>query len=115
MNDDPINFYQTMQSSNSQKYIDAMNKEMKSIKDNDVLILSYFQNLRNLLIANGYLRSKEFKRNIERYKTCLIIKGLTQKKKKKGIDSRDTFSSVSLKDSFQIIIALVAHFNLELH
>ena len=67
---------------------------MKSIKDNDVLILSYFQNLRNLLIANGYLRSKGFKSNIERYKTRLIIKGFTQKK---GIDSRDTFSSVSLQ------------------
>ena len=36
MKDDPINFRQAMESSNSQKWIDAMNEKMKSIKDNDV-------------------------------------------------------------------------------
>ena len=34
--DDPINFRQAIESSNSQKGIDAMNEEMKSMKDNDV-------------------------------------------------------------------------------
>ena len=34
--DDPINFHQAMESFNAQKWIDAMNKENKSIKDNDV-------------------------------------------------------------------------------
>ncbi|RDY08242.1 hypothetical protein CR513_07553, partial [Mucuna pruriens] len=34
--DDPINFYQVMQSSNSQKWIDAMKDEMKSMQDNVV-------------------------------------------------------------------------------
>nr|XP_027096072.1 uncharacterized protein LOC113715966 [Coffea arabica] len=36
MEDDPINFRQVMESSNSQKWIDATNEEIKSIKDNDV-------------------------------------------------------------------------------
>nr|KYP40661.1 Retrovirus-related Pol polyprotein from transposon TNT 1-94 [Cajanus cajan] len=34
--DDPINFCQAMQSSSSQKWIDAMKDERKSIQDNDV-------------------------------------------------------------------------------
>ena len=34
--DGPINFHQAKESSNSQKWIYAMNDEMKSIKDNDV-------------------------------------------------------------------------------
>lgn len=34
--DDPISFHQAMQSSNSQKWINAMNEEIKSMKDNDV-------------------------------------------------------------------------------
>ena len=34
--DDPINFYQVMKSSNSQKWIDDMHKEIKFMKDNDV-------------------------------------------------------------------------------
>lgn len=34
--DDPINFRQAMESSNSQKWIDTMNEEMMSMKNNDV-------------------------------------------------------------------------------
>ena len=34
---------------------------------------------------------------------------------KKGIEYRETFSLVSQKDSFKILIALVTHFDLELH
>ena len=32
-----------------------------------------------------------------------------------GIDYNEIFSSISCKDSFRIIMALVAHYNLELH
>ena len=34
---------------------------------------------------------------------------------REGIDYRESFFAVSMKDSFRIIMALVAHFNLELH
>jgi len=33
---DPINFHQALQNSNSQKWINAMNEEYKSIQDNQV-------------------------------------------------------------------------------
>ena len=36
MKDDPINFLQAMKSSNSQKWINAMNEEYKSMQDNKV-------------------------------------------------------------------------------
>lgn len=32
----PINFHQAMQSSNSQKWINTINEDMKSMKDNDI-------------------------------------------------------------------------------
>jgi hypothetical protein len=41
-----------------------------------------------------------------------VAKGFTQKE---GIDYHETFPQVSKKDSFRIIMALVAHFDLELH
>jgi hypothetical protein len=49
---------------------------------------------------------------IERYKARLVAKGFTQRE---GIDYNETFSPVSSKDSFRIVMALVAHFDLELH
>ena len=36
LENDPINFQQAMQNSNSHKWIDAMNEEIKSMADNDV-------------------------------------------------------------------------------
>ncbi|KAG9458112.1 hypothetical protein H6P81_002620 [Aristolochia fimbriata] len=50
--------------------------------------------------------------NIKRYKAHLVAKGFTQRE---GIDYTDTYSPVSKKDSLRIILALVAHFDLELH
>ena len=55
---------------------------------------------------------RDSKGNIVRYKTRLVAKGFTQKE---GIDYKETFSPVLSNDSFRIIMALVSHYDLELH
>ncbi|XP_072077980.1 uncharacterized mitochondrial protein AtMg00820-like [Arachis hypogaea] len=50
--------------------------------------------------------------NLEYYKARLVAKDFT---KKDGVDYKETFSPVSRKDSLRIILALVAHYDLELH
>jgi hypothetical protein len=41
-----------------------------------------------------------------------VVNGFTQRE---GIDYNKTFSPVSCKDSFRIIMTLVSHYDLELH
>ena len=111
--DDPINFRQAIESSNSKKWIDAMNEDIKSMKDNDVWDLVPLPKGRKPIGCKWIFKTKKDSMgNVERYKVCLVAKGFTQKE---GIDQRETFSPVSLKDSFRTIMALVAHFDLELH
>lgn len=54
---------------------------------------------------------KDSSSNIEKYKARLVAKEFTQRE---GIDYTETFSPVSKKGSLRIILALVAHFDLEL-
>ena len=59
-----------------------------------------------------YKTKYDSKGNVERFKARLVAKGFMQRE---GIDYNETFSLVACKDSFRIIIALVAHYDLELH
>ena len=49
---------------------------------------------------------------MERFKARLVAKHFTRRE---GIDYNEIFSPVLCNDSFRIIIALVAHYDLELH
>ena len=52
------------------------------------------------------------KGQVKRYKARLVTKDYNQRE---GIDFKETFSPMSTKDSLRIIMAIVAHFYLELH
>lgn len=113
MEDDPINFHQAMQDINSQKWIEAMNEEYKSMQDNKVWDLVPLPEGKKPIGCKWIFKTKrDAKGKVERYKARLVAKGFTQKE---GIDFKETFSPVSSKDSFRIILSLVAHFDLELH
>jgi hypothetical protein len=59
-----------------------------------------------------YKTKKDASGNVERYKARLVAKGFKQKE---DINYHETFYPVSKNDSFRIIKALVAYFDLELH
>ena len=50
--------------------------------------------------------------NLEHYKAIFVTKVFTQKN---GDGYEETFSPASLKNSFKIIMTLVAHYDLKLH
>ena len=83
------------------------------MKDNDVWDFVPLPEGVKLIGCKWIFKTKrDSKGDVERYKARLVAKGYTQKE---GIDYKETFSSVSSKDSFMTIMALMAHFNLELH
>lgn len=111
--DDPINFRQAMESSNSHKWIEAMNEEYKSMQDNKVWeLVSLPVGAKPVGCKWIFKTKRDSNGNVKRYKARLVVKGFTQKE---GIDFKETFSPVSSKDSFRTIMALVAYFDLELH
>ncbi|CAN6447027.1 unnamed protein product [Victoria cruziana] len=90
-----------------------MHEELKSMMDNNVWDIVPLPDGVKLIGFKWIFKTKrDSSGNIERYKARLVAKGFTQKE---GINYNDTFSPVSTKDSFRIIMALVAHFDLVFH
>jgi hypothetical protein len=102
-----------MNGDNSTFWFNAMKKEIEFMDKNQVWDLI---DLPKGAVAVGckwvYKTKIDASGNVERYKVRLVAKGFTQKE---GIDYHETFSPVSKNDSFRIIMALVAYFDLELH
>ena len=110
---DPETFSQAMNCRESKLWYDAMIEEMNSMATNKVWDLVTLPNGVKAIGCRWVFKTKKDSLgNIERYKARLVAKGFTQEE---GIDYTETFSLVSKKDSFRMVMALVAHFDLELH
>ena len=110
---DPVSFKKAMECYDSEKWFNAMKEELKSMDDNEVWELVELPNEKKRVGCKWVFKTKrDSKGNIERHKARLVAKGYTQKD---GIDYKETFSPVSKKDSLRIIMAIVAHYDLELH
>ena len=78
MEDDPINFHQAMQSSNSHKWIEAMNDEYKSMQDNKVWeLISLPSGAKSIGCKWIFKTKRDSNGNVERYKASLVAKSFT--------------------------------------
>ncbi|KAA0045169.1 Retrovirus-related Pol polyprotein from transposon TNT 1-94 [Cucumis melo var. makuwa] len=113
IDNDPVSFSQAIKGDNSTKWLAFMKEELKSMNDNEVWDLVELPKESKRVGCKWVFKTKrDSNGNIERYKARLVAKGYTQKD---GIDYKKTFSPVSKKDSLRIIMAWVAHYDLELH
>jgi hypothetical protein len=113
MEGDPTSYEEAMRSDQALKWLQAMRDEMDSMSSNGVWDLEPIPKGAKIVGCKWVYKTKcDSQGNVERYKARLVAKGFTQRE---GIDYNETFSPVSCKDSFRIIMALVAHFDLELH
>ena len=109
MEDDPTSFEEAMRSDHSSKWLEAMEDEMKTMNANKVWDLEIISKGVKTVGCKWVYRTKlGSQRNIEKYKARLVAKGYMQRE---GIDYNETFSPVSCKVSFRIIMALVAHYD----
>lgn len=110
---DPVSYEKAVNSDDSDKWVNAMNEEIKSMNDNKVWELVELPEGQKRVGCKWIFKTKlDSQGNIERHKARLVAKGFNQRE---GIDYNETFSPVSKKDSLRIILALVAHYDLELH
>jgi hypothetical protein len=102
-----------MRSHHSSKWREAMEDEMRSMSANQVYKLEEItKGAKTVGCKWVYKIKRDSKGNIDRFKARLVAKCFTQRE---GIDYNETFSSVSSKDSFRIIITLVTYYDIELH
>jgi hypothetical protein len=113
MEDDPTSFEEAIRSEYCSKWVDAIKDEIKSMSTNEVWDLEEISKGDKTVGCKWVYKTKyDSQGNIDKFKARLVTKGYTQRE---GIDYNETFSPVSCKDSFRIIMALVAHYDLELH
>jgi hypothetical protein len=97
----------------SRSVVEAMEDEMRSMSTNRVWDLEEISKGAKTVGCKWVYKTKcDSKENIERFKARLVAKCFTQRE---DIDYAEIFSPVSWKDSLRIIMALVAHYDLELH
>jgi Reverse transcriptase (RNA-dependent DNA polymerase) len=113
MEDDLVTLHQVLESVNSHKWIKITDEEIKSMYDNKVWDIVHLPEGVKPIGCKWIFKIKnDSEGNVKRYKVRLIANEFTQKE---GIDFTEIFSSMSTKDYFRIIMALLAHIDLELH
>ena len=110
---DPITYEEAVSCPQSELWLDAMRDEIQSMRHNGVWeLIELPEGNRPIGCKWVYKTKRDSKGKVEKFKARLVAKGFTQRE---GVDYEATFSPVSSKDSFRVIMALVAHFDMELH
>lgn len=106
--------HQAMNSLNSSKWYDAVKDEIDSMDKNNVWNLVELPPKATTVGCKwfSFKTKRDSKGKVKRHKARLVVKGFIQKE---GIGYNQTFSPISKKDSLRIMMALVVHFDLELH
>ncbi|GKD82893.1 retrotransposon protein, putative, ty1-copia subclass [Tanacetum coccineum] len=106
------NYRAALSDRESEKWLEAMNAEMQSLKDNQVWNLADLP-LNCKTVGSKWLFKKKtyMDGNTHTYKARLVAKGFTQTY---GVDYEDTFSPVSDIKSVRILIAIAAYYDYEI-
>nr|GEW98526.1 hypothetical protein [Tanacetum cinerariifolium] len=109
---EPANYKVALLDPESEKWLNAMNVEMQSMKDNEVWVLVELPPNGKTVGSKWLFKKKtDMDGNVHIYKTRLVAKGLTQTPR---IDYEETFSLVPDIRAIRILIAIAAYYDYEI-
>ena len=113
LEEEPKSYYHAINGVNSEKWIDAMKDEIKSLDENNTWKLVDKPPNKKIVGCKWIFKLKEGIPGVEkpRYKARLVAKGFSQTE---GIDYNEIYSPVVKHRSIRVILSLVAYFDWEL-
>nr|GFC77444.1 retrotransposon protein, putative, Ty1-copia subclass [Tanacetum cinerariifolium] len=109
---EPANYKAALLDPESEKWLNAMNVEMQSMKDNEVWVLVELPPNGKTVGSKWLFKKKtDIDANVHIYKARLVAKGYTQTL---GIDYEETFSPVADIRAIRILIAIAAYYDYEI-
>ncbi|GKA30720.1 retrotransposon protein, putative, ty1-copia subclass [Tanacetum coccineum] len=109
---EPANYRAALLDPESKKWLDAMNVEMQSMKDNDVWVLVELPpNARTVGSKWLFKKKTDMDGAVYVFKARLVAKGFTQTY---GVDYEETFSPVADIRAIRILIAIAAYYDYEI-
>ncbi|GJV43581.1 retrotransposon protein, putative, ty1-copia subclass [Tanacetum coccineum] len=109
---EPANYKAALLDPESKKWLDAMNVEMQSMKDNDVWVLVELPpNARTVGSKWLFKKKTDMDGAVYVFKARLVAKGFTQTYE---VDYEETFSPVADIRAIRILIAIAAYYDYEI-
>lgn len=102
---DPNSLSEAMKSNEKELWLQAIDEELESLKQNDTWVLVERPKNVQVLQNRWVLRQKSASNGNTRFKARLVAKGYSQRS---GIDYKETFSPVARYDTIRTLLALAA-------
>ncbi|GJR05527.1 retrotransposon protein, putative, ty1-copia subclass [Tanacetum coccineum] len=110
--EEPPNYRAALSYPEFEKWLEAMNAKMQSMKDNQVWnLVDLPPNCKTVGSKWLFKKKTDMDGNIHTYKAHLVEKGFTQTY---GVDYEETFSPVADIKAIRILIAIVAYYDYEI-
>ncbi|GJX81901.1 retrotransposon protein, putative, ty1-copia subclass [Tanacetum coccineum] len=109
---EPPNYQAALSDPESKKWLEAMNAEMQSMKDNQVwTLVDLLPNCNTVRSKWLFKKKTDMYGNIHTYKARLVAKGNTQTYE---VDYEETFSPVTNIKAIRILIAIAAYYDYDI-
>ncbi|GJZ26430.1 retrotransposon protein, putative, ty1-copia subclass, partial [Tanacetum coccineum] len=109
---EPTNYKAALLDPESDKWLDAMNAEIQSMKDNQVWrLVDPSPNCKTVGSKWLFKKKTDMDGNVHTYKSCLVAKSFTQTYE---VDYEETFSPVADIRAIRIILAIAAFYDYEI-